>query len=79
MSFLNLLGIGDLTGGSDSYMPSLGSDYTPVTTGSSSNMINFAKSASDGGGYGGDGNGLLKIGLIAGAIILGLLVLKKKK
>ena len=71
MGFLNLLGIQDLTGGNDNFMPSLGSDYIPVSTGASSSTINFAK--------GDNGNGLLKAGLIAAAILLGLLVMKRKK
>ena len=69
MGLLDLLSISDLTGGADAYMPTLGQNYTPVSTGASSNVIDFGKVK----------DSLLKIGLIAGAVLLGLLILKKKK
>jgi len=63
-------GGGGVAGGSPtSFTPDLGATTTTVSTGASTNTINFGK----------DENDFIKYGIMAGAVILALVIFKRKK
>jgi len=54
---------------STQFSPDLGATTTTVSTGASANTINFGK----------DENDFIKYGIMAGAVILALVIFKRKK
>ena len=54
---------------SSTFTPDLGATTTTVSTGASANTINFGK----------DENDFIKYGIMAGAVILALVIFKRKK
>ena len=61
-------GLGGLSMASQ-FTPDLGATTTTVSTGASANTINFGK----------DENDFIKYGIMAGAVILALVIFKRKK